>query len=75
MVKGKIVLCEGRYGSQEAFRAGAIGVLTQGQTSRDTAFSFLMPGCYLQTKDATKIHKYIYSARYKCRFHIHLSII
>ncbi|AES99459.2 subtilisin-like serine endopeptidase family protein [Medicago truncatula] len=63
LVKGKIVLCKGHIGSQEAFRAGAIGVLTQGQISRDTAFSFPLPGCYLRTKDAKKIHKYIYSTR------------
>lgn len=64
-MKGKIVLCKGHIGSQEAFRAGAIGVLTQGQISRDTAFSFPLPGCYLRTKDAKKIHKYIYSTRYQ----------
>jgi len=47
LVKGKIVLCGCGGGSQEAFRVGAIGVLTQRQTSRDTAFPFPLRGCYL----------------------------
>ncbi|XP_073221552.1 uncharacterized protein [Cicer arietinum] len=47
LVKGKIMLCEGNIGGPEAFRAGAIGVLTQGHTFIDSALPFALPGCYL----------------------------
>lgn len=64
LVKDKIVLCEGGLGAPEASRAGAVGVLIQGQTSIDIAFPFPLPACYLRSNDATKIHKYIRTTRY-----------
>lgn len=63
LVKGKIVLCEGVEGVPEALRVGVVGILTQGQTYVDTAYSYPLPGCYLQAKDAVDIHKYIRSTR------------
>ncbi|CAL5203372.1 unnamed protein product [Lathyrus oleraceus] len=63
LVKGKILLCEDRIGPSEAYRVGAVGVLVQGQKSLDTANSFPLPGCYLHSKDAAKVHKYIKSRR------------
>lgn len=65
LVKGNIVVCEGRLGAPEAFRAGAVGVLIQGQTSMDNAFSFPLPACYLLSKDVAKIRKYMHSTRYE----------
>lgn len=64
-MKGKILLCEDRIGPSEAYRVGAVGVLVQGQKSLDTANSFPLPGCYLHSKDAAKVHKYIKSRRYQ----------
>lgn len=46
-MKGKIVLCEGVEGDPEALRVGAVGILTQGQTSIDTAYSYPLLECYL----------------------------
>nr|XP_027186691.1 cucumisin-like isoform X1 [Cicer arietinum] len=63
MVKGKIVLCEGTEGPAEALRVGAVGVLIQGHTYSDIAFSLPLPACYLQSKDAAKVYKYIRSTR------------
>jgi hypothetical protein len=62
---GKIVLCEGSEGAEEALRAGAVGVLTQGHKYMDATYPFPLPGCYLQSTDAANIHKYIYSTRYQ----------
>lgn len=74
-MKGKIVLCEGDEGVPEALRVGAVGILTQGQTSVDTAYSYPLPGCYLQAKDAVDIHKYIRSTRYRDKVSHTLTII
>ncbi|CAK8538207.1 unnamed protein product [Lathyrus sativus] len=63
LVKGRIVLCEGNLGIQEALRVGAIGILTQGGSYRDVAEGFPLATCYLQPKDGSSIHKYINSAR------------
>ncbi|XP_004515206.2 cucumisin-like [Cicer arietinum] len=63
LVKGKIVLCEGNEGASEAFRVGAAGLLIQGIAYINVAYSFPLPACYLHTKDATKIRKYIHSKR------------
>ncbi|AES70952.1 subtilisin-like serine protease [Medicago truncatula] len=50
LINGKIVMCGCGRGSQEAFRVGVIGVLTQGKTSRDTASPFPLPGCYFKQR-------------------------
>jgi hypothetical protein len=63
-VKGKIVLCEGSIASGEAIRVGAVGVLMQGHTHMDIAYSYPLSASYLHTKDARKVHKYIRSTRY-----------
>ncbi|CAI8586223.1 unnamed protein product [Vicia faba] len=61
LVKGKIVLCEGKEGVEEAFRVGAIGILMYGPTLPEKALSYPLPPCFLQTKDVTGIFKYISS--------------
>lgn len=71
LVKGKIVLCEGRTKGSGPFDAGAVGFLTQGQTSRDTIFSFPLPGSYLDLKDAANVYDYINSTRYKLKVSFH----
>ena len=63
-MKGKIVLCEGKEGVEEAFRVGAIGILMYGPTLPEKALSYPLPACFLQTKDVTGIFKYISSTRY-----------
>ncbi|CAI8586224.1 unnamed protein product [Vicia faba] len=63
LVKGKIVLCEGKEGVEEAFRVGAIGILMYGPTLPEKALSYPLPACFLQTKDVTGIFKYISSTR------------
>ncbi|XP_004514953.1 cucumisin-like [Cicer arietinum] len=64
MVKGKIILCEAIIGVPEAIRVGAIGILIQGQTNVDLAFSHPLPTSYLRLKDAIKIKKYIHSSSF-----------
>ncbi|XP_073221193.1 cucumisin-like [Cicer arietinum] len=64
MVKGKIILCEANIGVPEAIRVGAIGILIQGQTNVDLAFSYPLPTSYLRWKDAIKIKKYIHSSSF-----------
>ncbi|RDY02017.1 hypothetical protein CR513_14574, partial [Mucuna pruriens] len=54
LVKGKIVLCESGgtgFPGSAPFGAGAVGFLIQGQTSRDTPFTYALPGSYLELKD------------------------
>ncbi|KAI9078350.1 hypothetical protein K1719_039726 [Acacia pycnantha] len=63
LVKGKIVLCEGRNKAEGAFMAKAVGALTQGQTSRDYGWSFPLPASYIDLKDANNIFVYINSTR------------
>ncbi|XP_027191733.2 cucumisin-like [Cicer arietinum] len=63
LVKGKKFLCEGNEEASEAFRVGVVGLLIQGTTYINVAYSFPLPACYLHTKDATKIRKYIHSKR------------
>ncbi|XP_057441881.1 cucumisin-like isoform X2 [Lotus japonicus] len=65
LVKGKIVLCEGRYekAGSETLEAGAIGLLTQGQTGRQNANSFPLSASDLDLKDAAYIYDYINSTR------------
>ncbi|KAK7276330.1 hypothetical protein RIF29_17469 [Crotalaria pallida] len=64
LVKGKIVLCEGsRTQGLGPWFAGAVGFLTQGQTSRDNIFSFPLPGSYLELKDGANVYDYIHSTR------------
>ncbi|GAU36233.1 hypothetical protein TSUD_214300 [Trifolium subterraneum] len=63
LVKGKIVLCEGSEGTIEALRVGAIGVLMKSDSVGDTAMSYPIPACFLQSKDVTNIHNYMSSTR------------
>lgn len=62
-VKGKIVLCDGSQGYTEAFRAGAVGVLIEGETYMNVAYNYPLPTCYLYSKDAKNIRKYIHSTK------------
>ncbi|XP_058746396.1 cucumisin-like [Vicia villosa] len=64
LVQGKIILCEGDQGISEAFRVGAVGVMMQGKAYMDSAITFPLPACYLQLKDAAKIHTYIRSTSF-----------
>ncbi|KAI4313545.1 hypothetical protein L6164_026517 [Bauhinia variegata] len=66
LVKGKIVLCEGDLSSLAAtstFLAGAVGVLTQGETERDSTFIFPLPGSYLNSHDGANTFIYLNSTR------------
>ncbi|XP_054796518.1 cucumisin-like [Prosopis cineraria] len=63
LVKGKIVLCEGRSKAEGAFVAKAIGALTQGQNSRDYGWSFPLPASYIDLQDANSIFVYMNSTR------------
>ena len=65
LVKGKIVLCDSRVKGSGPVNAGAVGFLSQGQTFRDTAFSFPLPGSYLELKDGANVYDYIKSTRYQ----------
>ncbi|KAH1093334.1 hypothetical protein GYH30_039200 [Glycine max] len=60
LVKGKIVLCEDGSGLGP-LKAGAVGFLIQGQSSRDYAFSFVLSGSYLELKDGVSVYGYIKS--------------
>ncbi|XP_027368499.1 cucumisin-like [Abrus precatorius] len=63
LVKGKIVLCEGKTKGLGPFEAGAVGFLTQGQNFRDSPFSFPLPGSYLDLKDGASVYDYLNSTR------------
>ncbi|KAI4313543.1 hypothetical protein L6164_026515 [Bauhinia variegata] len=65
-VKGKIVLCDGDFSSIAAtstFLAGAVGVLTQGETRRDSTSIFPLPGSYLNSYDGAGTSIYLNSTR------------
>ncbi|KAJ1389148.1 Peptidase S8/S53 domain [Sesbania bispinosa] len=62
LVKGKIVLCEGGMGIG-ALKAGAVGILTQGQISRNDAYSYPLPASFLDLKDGADIFDYVKSVR------------
>ncbi|XP_028797595.1 cucumisin-like [Neltuma alba] len=59
LVKGKIVLCEGRNRAEGAFVAEAAGAVAQGQNSRDHGYSFPLPASYIDLEDANNIFVYI----------------
>ncbi|KAI9078317.1 hypothetical protein K1719_039693 [Acacia pycnantha] len=63
LVKGKIVLCEGRSRALGTLTAEAIGALTQGQSFRDYPVTFPLPASYIDLQDATNIFTYINSTR------------
>ncbi|KAI4313550.1 hypothetical protein L6164_026520 [Bauhinia variegata] len=66
LVKGKIVLCDGdssRIAATSTFLAGAVGVLTQGETRRDSASIFPLPGSYLNSHDGANTFIYLNSTR------------
>ncbi|XP_054796517.1 cucumisin-like isoform X2 [Prosopis cineraria] len=63
LVKGKIVLCEGRNRALGPFVAEAVGAITQGQNSRDHGTSFPLPASYIDLQDANSIFVYINSTR------------
>jgi len=72
LVKGKIVLCEDGSGLGP-LKAGAVGFLIQGQSSRDYAFSFVLSGSYLELKDGVSVYGYIKSTGYiSIRYNIQL---
>lgn len=75
LVKGKIVLCEGSTGAPEAVRAGAVGVLLQGQKFEDITYPYPLPSSYLHSKDAANVYKYIHSTRYQVQINYTLAII
>ncbi|XP_024029241.1 cucumisin-like [Morus notabilis] len=64
-VKGKIVFCDRISDSvgQEAFRAGAAGVIFQGRLAGDVVNSFALPATYLSVRHAAKIYMYMNSTR------------
>lgn len=64
LVKGKIVLCEGRSKATGAFYSGAVGALTQGQNFRDSPFSFPLPASYINLPDGAQVFVYINSTGY-----------
>ena len=65
LVKGKIVLCEGRTAGLGPLLSDAAGAVTQGQNFRDAALSFPLPGSYLSLQDGVDIFFYINSSRYQ----------
>ncbi|XP_054796520.1 cucumisin-like [Prosopis cineraria] len=63
LVKGKIVLCEGRSQASGPFIAEAAGALTQGQNLRDSPLAFPLPASYMNLQDASNIFSYMNSTR------------
>lgn len=66
-MNGKIVLCDGNPDASEALKAGVVGILTSDLFAKDVAYSFALPTCDLELKDAKNIYRYIRSTRYQVR--------
>ncbi|KAK4277905.1 hypothetical protein QN277_015826 [Acacia crassicarpa] len=63
LVKGKIVLCEGKSRALGTLIAEAIGAVTQGQSFRDYPLTSPLPASYIDLQDAANIFSYINSTR------------
>ncbi|KAI4357342.1 hypothetical protein L6164_001298 [Bauhinia variegata] len=63
LVKGKIVLCEGKSTGTGAFLAGAVGIVTHGYDHTDFAAALPLPGSYLFFTDGVDVLSYINSSR------------
>lgn len=66
VVEGKIVLCDSFVVPKKTatlVRAGAVGLVMQGASSRDVAYSYPLPASYLDVDNGGDVHLYINSQR------------
>ena len=63
-VKGKIVVCNEATGRKEAFRAGALGVITlNGEERADASFVVPLPSSALTAKNYDLVKSFINSTK------------
>ncbi|KAL5799872.1 hypothetical protein ACOSQ4_032756 [Xanthoceras sorbifolium] len=63
LVKGKIVVCDWLTSGMEAFTAGAVGTIMQGESFRDVAYNSPIAASYLNSNDGSEVETYLNSTR------------